>query len=83
VQDCAVVGVPDAKWGEAVTAIVQLRNGHTVDDVELTQLVRARLGGMKTPKAIHFWPDLPRSPVGKVLRRKVRDTFWEGRDRAV
>ena len=83
VQDCAVVGVPDEKWGEAVTAIVQLRDGHTVSDVALMQLVRERLGGVKTPKAVHFWRDLPRSPVGKVLRRKVRDSFWEGRDRAI
>ncbi|MGW1743919.1 AMP-binding protein [Nocardia sp. NPDC001965] len=83
VQDCAVVGVPDSKWGEAVTAVVQFRPGMSTSETELRTYVRERLGGMKTPKAVHFWADLPRSPVGKVLRRKVRDSFWELQDRMV
>jgi acyl-CoA synthetase (AMP-forming)/AMP-acid ligase II len=44
---------------------------------------RARLSGVKTPKAVHFTPELPRSAVGKVLRRKVREQFWVGRSRVI
>jgi fatty-acyl-CoA synthase len=73
VQDCAVIGVPDIKWGEAVTAIVQLKPGHRVDASELIEMCKARLGSIKAPKVIEFWPDLPRSPVGKVLKRQIRD----------
>ena len=83
VQDCSVVGVPDEKWGEAVTAVVQLKPGATVTAEEVIAFCRARLGAIQTPKRVEFWPDLPRSPVGKVLKREIRDKFWQGRDRAV
>ncbi|GAA3239226.1 AMP-binding protein [Dactylosporangium siamense] len=75
VQDCAVIGLPDDKWGERVTAVVQLRAGHTADPAELGSFVRAQLGGVKTPKQIEIWPDLPRSKVGKVLKRDIKATL--------
>lgn len=83
VQDCVVVGVPDEKWGEAVKAVVQLKLGASVTEAEIIALCRERLGGVMTPKSVEFWDDLPRSPVGKVLRRSVREKFWEGRSRAL
>ena len=83
VQDCAVIGVPDAKWGEAVMAIVELKPGQSVGEQELSDFCRVALGGMKTPKRIEFWPELPRSPVGKVLKRDIRERFWQGQSRRV
>ena len=83
VQDCAVVGAPDDQWGEAVTAVVELKAGAEADAAELLAFCRERLAGFKAPKAVVFWPELPRSPVGKVLRRKVREHFWAGRSRAI
>ena len=83
VMDCAVIGTPDETWGEAVTAIVELKAGAAVSVADLTGHCRARLGGVKCPKKIEIWESLPRSPVGKVLKRAVRDRFWVGRDRAV
>ena len=72
VGDCAVVGLPDEKWGERVVAVVQPRPGSAVDPVELAAFVRDQLGGVKTPKQIHLWPDLPRSKVGKVLKTDIK-----------
>jgi fatty-acyl-CoA synthase len=72
VQDCAVIGLPDDKWGERVTAILQLRAGATVDKAELAAFVKERLGSVKTPKQIEIWDDLPRSKVGKVLKADLR-----------
>lgn len=83
VLECAVVGVPDPKWGEAVKAVVQLRPGHAVDAEALIARCRERLGGVHAPKSVEFWPDLPRSAVGKLLRREVRAKFWQGQWRAV
>ncbi len=72
VHDCAVFGLPDDKWGEAVRAAVQLRPGMAADEAALQAFVRERLGAVATPKRIHFHADLPRSPVGKVLKSTVR-----------
>ena len=72
VQDCAVVGLPDAHWGERVTAVVTLRAGQSADTAELTAFVKARLGSVKAPKQVEIWSDLPRSKVGKVLKTEIR-----------
>ncbi len=72
VADCGVIGLPDADWGEAVTVVVELRPGAAVSEQELLDYCRPRLGGVKTPKHVAFWPELPRSPVGKVLRKEIR-----------
>ena len=83
VLDCIVVGVPDEKWGEAIKAVVQLKQGVVVSGQELIDLCQIKLGGVKSPKSVEIWPDLPRSAVGKTLRREVRAKFWEGQWRAV
>jgi fatty-acyl-CoA synthase len=72
VQDCAVVGLPDDKWGERVTAVVQPHPGHVVGAAELRVFAKVRLGSVKTPKQVEVWADLPRSQVGKVLKKEVR-----------
>jgi acyl-CoA synthetase (AMP-forming)/AMP-acid ligase II len=72
VQDCAVIGLPDEKWGERVTAVVQAKTGHDVDPVEIAAFVKQRIGGVKAPKQVEVWPDLPRSKVGKVLKTDIR-----------
>jgi fatty-acyl-CoA synthase len=78
VQDCAVFGLPDEKWGERVTAVVQLRSGRAVSSNELQAFARERLGGVKAPKQLEIWPDLPRSKVGKILKREIRQLLSVG-----
>jgi acyl-CoA synthetase (AMP-forming)/AMP-acid ligase II len=72
VQDCAVIGLPDEKWGERLTAVVQLREGATLDPAEITLFVKQRIGSVKTPKQIEVWPELPRSKVGKILKSELK-----------
>lgn len=72
VQDCGVVGLPDDKWGERVVAVVQPQAGRAVSSAELIAFVRERIGGVKTPKQVEVWSDLPRSKVGKVLKNEIR-----------
>jgi acyl-CoA synthetase (AMP-forming)/AMP-acid ligase II len=72
VQDSAVIGLPDDKWGEKVVAVVQLHAGHRADPQEIQAFVKARIGSVKTPKLVEIWPDLPRSKIGKVLKKDVR-----------
>lgn len=83
VQDCAVIGVPDELWGEAVKAVIETRPGATVQTEEIVALCAERLGRMKAPKSVDVWDSLPRSPVGKVLKREIRAKYWAGLDRAV
>jgi acyl-CoA synthetase (AMP-forming)/AMP-acid ligase II len=72
VQDCAVVGRPHEKWGEDVTAVIELKPGCELDAAELLVTCRAKLGSIKAPKQILIWKQLPRSNVGKVLKKDIR-----------
>jgi acyl-CoA synthetase (AMP-forming)/AMP-acid ligase II len=80
VHECAVVGAPHPKWGEAVTMVIEAKAGRTVDMAGLKLFCRTRLGGVKMPKAIEVWDRLPRSPAGKVLKREIRAHFWKNAD---
>jgi acyl-CoA synthetase (AMP-forming)/AMP-acid ligase II len=83
VQDCAVIGVPDAAWGEAVKAVVELNVGQQVSAEELIALCKQKLGSVKAPKTIDFVPSLPRSPVGKVLKKDLRARYWQNTSRKI
>jgi fatty-acyl-CoA synthase len=83
VSACAVIGVPDEKWGEAVRALVVLRPGASVQPEELIALVREKKGPVYAPKAVEFIDSLPVTPVGKADKKVLRARYWEGRDRQV
>lgn len=72
VQDSAVIGLPDDKWGERVVAVLQLQPGQQLEAEEIKAFVKARIGSVKTPKQIEVWPNLPRSKIGKVLKKEIR-----------
>ncbi|MBI5601956.1 MAG: long-chain-fatty-acid--CoA ligase [Deltaproteobacteria bacterium] len=75
VRECAVVAAPDERWGEKVQAVVVLKTGLTATEAELIHHCKTRLAGYKCPKNIVFWDELPKTPVGKILRREVRKHF--------
>jgi acyl-CoA synthetase (AMP-forming)/AMP-acid ligase II len=78
-----VIGVPDEKWGEAVKAVVELNAGQAVTAEELITLCKDRLGSVKAPKSVDFVASLPRSPVGKVLKKDLRAQYWQGSTRKI
>ena len=79
----AVVGVPDPKWGEAVTAVIVPRPGAMPDPRALIELVKARKGSAHAPKAIEFVDSLPLTGVGKVDKKILRTKYWAGQARMV
>jgi fatty-acyl-CoA synthase len=72
VQDCAVIGLPDEKWGERVVAVLQPKPGTSVSAEEVIAFVKERIGSVKAPKQVEVWADLPRSKIGKVLKPEIR-----------
>ena len=83
VNDCVVIGVPDDKWGEAVKAVIEVRPGQSVEPQALIQFVKDRLGSVKAPKDVEIVAQLPRSAVGKVLKKEVRKKYWNAQERMV
>jgi acyl-CoA synthetase (AMP-forming)/AMP-acid ligase II len=83
VMEVAVIGVPDDQWGEAVKAVVALQPGATATAEELIDHCREHLAHYKCPRSVDVLDALPRNPTGKILKRELREPYWQGRDRAV
>ena len=81
VTEVAVFGIPDEKWGESVKAVVSL--GEAANPQELISWCRDRLAHYKCPRSVDVLDELPRNPTGKVMKKELRQPYWEGRDRAV
>jgi long-chain acyl-CoA synthetase len=75
VSEVAVIGLPDERWGEVVTAVVVAREEHEIDEDALVAHARERLAGYKVPRRIHVAAQLPKTPTGKVLKRELRGTY--------
>jgi acyl-CoA synthetase (AMP-forming)/AMP-acid ligase II len=82
-QDVAVIGVPDERWGEVPKAVVVLRPGASIDPHEVIAWCRERIAGFKCPKTIDVIAALPRNATGKILKKELRKPYWEGRERQV
>lgn len=83
VFQAAVIGVPDEKWGEAVTAYIVLRAEHEIDVETLQAHVRLAKGPVHTPKHLHFVESLPLTGLGKLDKKALRASHWNGRERAI
>ena len=83
VVEAIVFGVPDEKWGEAVHALVILREGAKPLDTEIIAFARQRLAPFKCPRAVEFVTDLPRTPSGKPRKNFIREKYWQGKRRKI
>ena len=86
VGDVGVFGIPDDEWGESVKAAIELRPGHEPSDelaAEILAFGRERLAGYKVPRSIDFETELPRNPTGKLLIRRLKERYWQGRERRI
>jgi acyl-CoA synthetase (AMP-forming)/AMP-acid ligase II len=81
--DVAVIGVPDARWGEVPKAVVVPASGAVVDEAALLAHCREQLASFKCPKSVTVVDELPRNATGKVLKRELRAPYWQGRDRSI
>jgi long-chain acyl-CoA synthetase len=86
VEDACTIGVPNEEWGEEVKSVLTLNPGYVGSDAlakDIQAFARDHLAGFKVPRSIEFVDELPRSPAGKIQRKKVRDPYWAGRARSI
>jgi long-chain acyl-CoA synthetase len=83
IADCAVFGIPDDEFGEALAVAVQRLDGADVDEVTLRSFLRERLADFKVPRVVSFHDELPREETGKIFKRKLREPYWQDRTRRV
>jgi len=75
VEDVCIIGVPDEEWGSTIRAVVQPKEGENIEEQEIIEFCRDKLAGYKIPRSVVFVNELPLSPVGKVLRAKIREMY--------
>jgi long-chain acyl-CoA synthetase len=83
VRDCAVFGIPDEVFGEALAAYVELQGGAQLSAEQVREHVHSRLAAYKTPRVVEFSDSLPREDSGKIFKRRLREPYWKGRERAI
>jgi acyl-CoA synthetase (AMP-forming)/AMP-acid ligase II len=83
VAEVAVIGIPDEKWGELVTALVVPAPGQQVTAEEIVAHCRGRIAGFKLPRRVEFRDAIPRTATGKIQKLKLREAFWAGSERQV
>lgn len=83
VQEVAVVGVPDEKWGEAVKAVIVCKPAFDLTEEELINYCKKHLASYKKPRSVEFRSNLPKSPLGKILKNEIRDKYWAGLERKI
>jgi acyl-CoA synthetase (AMP-forming)/AMP-acid ligase II len=83
VRECTVVSAPDAKWGEVVQAVVVLHPGKQVTSEEIIEHCKKELAGYKCPKAVAFWNSIPKTIIGKIIKKDIKAKFWEGKERKI
>ncbi len=83
VFEAAVVGVPDEQWGEAVRAVIVLKPGMQLQEHEVIEHCAQALAGFKKPRGVDFVSELPKNPNGKVVRRLIRDAYWQNSERRI
>ena len=86
VGDVAVFGIPNEDWGEEIKAVIEPAPGVTADaalTADIMSFCQDRLGKFKQPKSIDYTDEMPRDPNGKLYKRKLRDPYWKGHERAI
>ena len=83
IQEAAVIGIPDTYWVERVHAVVVLREGAGVTPEEIMEFCKKRIARYKAPKSVELVTALPKTPSGKILKRELREKYWEGLDRKI
>jgi fatty-acyl-CoA synthase len=84
VLECAVVSAPDAQWGEVPAAIVVVKPGQQLGEIELCEYLRGRIAKFKMPRRFEFSErPLPKTGTGKIIKRELREVFWSGKERRV
>ncbi len=83
VLEAAVIGIPSEQWGEAVHAIIVFKPGQQATSDEILKFCREQIAGYKVPRSVEFADALPKSGAGKILKRDLRDKYWEGASRNI
>ena len=83
VLECAVIGIPDDEWGEAVKAVVVMKPGESATEADIISTAKEHLASYQKPKSVDFVNSLPKAPTGKILKRELRDPYWNRLEKKV
>lgn len=83
VLEAAAIGVPHERWGEAVKAIVVLKKGAVTTEEEIIEHCKRNMAGFKRPQSVEFVDSFPKTPIGKIMKRELREKYWDGYQRRV